>query len=135
MFRIKPDGTSDILFVDLPANVPNAALNEAGDKFAFFAESDRDPGPGVDLIYDVWVNSSVSTGAGALRLTPPNIDPNNDFVFVGSIQFTPDGSKIVFTAEKRGETTFGIYTVNAGGGSLTRIGDGEEAQINLAGTK
>ena len=50
------------------------------------------------------------------------------------MEFTPDNSKIVFTAA-RSENEFGIYTVNFGGGALTRIGDGEEAQLNLAGTK
>jgi hypothetical protein len=135
VFRIKPDGTSNTLFQDLPAAVPNAAINEAGNKFAFFHESDRDPGPGVDLIYDVWLNSTISTGAGAIQLTPSNADPNLDFVSVGSIQFTPDDAKVVFTAEKRGSTTFGVYVVNVNGTGLVKIGDGEEAQVNLAGTK
>jgi Tol biopolymer transport system component len=59
---------------------------------------------------------------------------------VGTVQYTPDGSKIIFTASV-GDNDFAIYSVNAGGGALTRLtatgiaNQYEEAWINLAGSK
>lgn len=134
LYRIKPDGTANSLFVDLPADVPNAALNEAGDRYAFFVETDIDQGAGVDLRYNLYTNTTVST-SGALRLTPQNtINDYWNFIFVGTVQFTPDGSKIIFTGA-RTEGEFGVYKVDTVGGNLVRIGDGEEAQLNLAGNR
>lgn len=140
LHRIMPDGSGDQVFATLPTTIPNATVNNAGDAYAFFVELDADPGPNVDIRYNLFRNNSVNT-AGALRLTPQNGSNNFwNFLYVGTVQYTPDGTKIIFTAATA-ENDFGIYSVNAGGGALTRLtstgvaNQYEEAMINLAGDK
>jgi len=119
VFHVASDGSDKTLFLSLPANIPTAISNPAGTLWAFFYTPDP---LAADPVYDVYVNSSPSF-AGATRLT------TQSYIYSGTIQFTGDGSKIVFTASSS-EGEFGIYTMNPDGSSRVRIGDGEEAHVH-----
>jgi hypothetical protein len=126
-----PNGSGDTLFASLPFEIPNATVSDDGSLYAFFAETDIDPGPGIDIRYNLWQNTSISM-AGAIRLTASGTMQN--FLYVGTVTFNPNKTKIYFTAAE-GENNFSVYSVNVGGGALTNIGAGEEAYLNLAGNK
>jgi hypothetical protein len=95
------------------------AKNPAGTQWAFFYSAD----PGAqDPQWDVYVDSSLNA-TGASRRTFQSFDAPS------TLQYTGDGAVIVFTAgqfipnpdPKLGRYEYGIYRVNASGGTTTRI--------------
>lgn len=104
-------------------NIPAAAPNPALTQWAFFYTAVLDGNP----VYNVYRNTT-PTFTGASKLT------TNDFEFVGTIEYTPDGNKIIFTASL-GANDFGVYSMNTNGTGLVRLGDGEEAFSNAVGDK
>lgn len=119
-----PDGSNVQTFASVSYNIPVIAPNPALTQYFFFYT----PNPSATSpVYDLYRNTSPQF-AGATRMTSDNFD------FPGTIQVTPDGSKVVFTAS-RGELDFGVYTINASGTGKVRIGNGEEAYVAPNGSK
>lgn len=114
-----PDGTGDTLLAALPLNYAAVAPSTAEQRFAFAYSSSPDGSTG----YDIYVNSTINI-AGATRLTTLTFDA------VSTIQYTFDGSKIVFTASAN--NVFGLYRMNKDGSSLTRLDDADYSGADVA---
>jgi Tol biopolymer transport system component len=82
--------------------------------------------------YALFSNSSV-TMTGATPLTTAQ------FYGLGSIQFTPDGSRVVFTGavgSTAATAIWGLYVVNSNGtGGLTKLDDADDASLSPTGTR
>lgn len=125
--HISPAGTGVTNFATLDERIATAAPNPAVTQFAFFYTPTLDINS-TQFGYQLFRNSTPSrTGASTLNATK--------FVTVGTIQYTPDGSSIIFTAAVTEGSPFKVYRVSATGGTLTDLGAGEEAFINPAGNK
>lgn len=119
---IQPNGSDDQLLVAYAKTIPAAVPNPAGNKFAFFSQTSGGTTPKYDLFTNTTPNAT-----GATRLTTQN------FLYTGTIQYTPDGSQIVFTATTT-EGDFRLYRINANGTSLTNMTSAEEAAVSPDGT-
>jgi Tol biopolymer transport system component len=89
------------------------------------------PGPNAD--YAIYTNSTVSS-VGAQKLT------NTTFKNIGSIMFTPDGTKIVFTGAKPNpqdatELIYKLYVISSttGGQLASAIDDADDAFVSPTG--
>ena len=122
--QINPDATGDSLVTSYSGNFDAVTRNPTASQFAFAYSADP---LALDPVWQIYKNSTVSiTGATLLSST--------QFRFVGSIQFTPDGSLVVFTGSVA-EGEFGVYRVSSGGTGQLRLDDGEEADVDGSGTK
>ena len=116
---VSPTGSNDSLFYNFGGQILLAVPNPKSVQFAFAYQSN------VSLpTYDIYVNSSVSA-TGATRLT------NQSFGGVTSIQFTADGSKILFVAQDASLMTSTLYVVNPDGTGLTPIDNADDAYVAL----
>jgi Tol biopolymer transport system component len=121
---VNPDGTSPVQFATLIENIPSAVPNPQLTQWAFaYTATPGSKNPSYNLF-----RGATPQLSGATKLT------TNNFEVINTIQYTPDGSKIVFTASL-GSNDFGVYSINTNGTGLFRIGDGEEALINGLGDK
>lgn len=118
---VQPNGSDDQLFVQHAFSIPALVPNVQGTKYAFFSLNS-----GSTTKYDVYTNTS-PTLAGATRIT------SKSFIYTGTIQFTPDGSQIIFTATTS-EGDFRLYRVSSSGGTPVDMGSAEEATISPDGT-
>lgn len=86
--------------------------------------------PGDTQKFGIFRNGTVAT-AGATRLTSDRWDA------VGTIQVTPDGSKIIFTAtEISGQTVDnGLWLMSSTGANLVRLDSADYAALSPDGTK
>ena len=122
--QIKSDGTGDALVASFSPNFDAIAPNPATPQFAFAYTVDPQA---TDPVWKLYKNTTVAL-AGATQLSATN------FRFFGTIQFTPDGSQIVFAASVT-DGEFGVYRINADGTGQTRLDDGEEADVSPDGAK
>ncbi len=118
---VQPDGSDDQLFLAHPNSIPAAVPNPAGNKYAFFSQNSGNP-----TKYDLYTNTSVAL-AGATKLTSLNL------IYTGTLQFSPDGSQIVFTGTST-EGDFNLYRINANGTGITNMTDAEEATVSPDGS-
>jgi Tol biopolymer transport system component len=117
-----PDGSNDQSLVTLPYNYDAIAGSPAENKYAFAYSTSANGATG----YRIYTNTTVNI-AGATQLS------GTSFEYVGTIQYTPDGSKVIFTGSVNG--VFGLYRINSDGTGQVRLDDGEEADISPDGTK
>jgi Tol biopolymer transport system component len=71
--------------------------------------------------YDIYSNSTVAA-SGAKQLT------NQGFAFVFSIQYTPDGTKIVFVAQTQAFVS-NLYVMNSDGSNLLIVDNADDAYV------
>ncbi|MBI5706551.1 MAG: PD40 domain-containing protein [Armatimonadetes bacterium] len=106
-----PNGANRTPIFSLPLNITVATLSPDGQHWAFFYSPDP---LSANAVYDVYINTTPSF-AGATRITSAN------YTYDGTIQYTSDGTQLVYTASPTlGDS--GLYKVNASGGSPTRLG-------------
>src|ERR1019366_997318 len=113
---VNPDGTGNSQYFGFSAQTLLATPNPKANTFAFAYA----PNASIQS-YDVYSNSSVNA-TGAQQLT------HLGFAFVFSLQYTPDGSKIVFVAQ----TQLGannLYVMNADGSSLNTLDAADDAYV------
>lgn len=113
-------------FLTLPINVVAAAPNPSVANQLIFAYTTN---PGPSATYAFYKNTSLTT-VGASKITNEVV---NAFETVGTIQVTPDGSRILFTAAIG--TDFAMYIMNSDGANLRRIDDADDANLSPDGTK
>jgi len=120
---MNPDGTGVATFDTLPANFSGYAHSPVASKVAFGYSSTGTLNPQ----FKVFANSSVTTtGATTVDSGP--------YIFVGSLMFTADGSKIIYIAQKSTGNS-GVYIANSNGsGSPTRLDDADDATLSPDGT-
>jgi|CXWL01.1.fsa_nt_gi Tol biopolymer transport system component len=131
------DGTSVTPFYNLSFNIPVASPNLPVTQYAFFYTSSL-----TNPVYNLYRNSTPTT-TGAVLLTAPPLQgqperPRN-FRYVGTVQYLPNGSRIIFTASVA-EGDFGVYSISTNGAGIdgtgiVRLGDAEEAFVNATGDK
>lgn len=122
LLHMDPDGDNQTLFFTMPPEIISAAPNPNVEDQLVFAHTQD------GIVYELYRNSSLST-TGAFKLTDGDDDP---FGFVGTIQVTPDGTKVMFTATL--DTDNAVYTVNMNGTGLTRLDDADDAHLSQDGT-
>ncbi|HWA82423.1 MAG TPA: hypothetical protein VG820_03250, partial [Fimbriimonadaceae bacterium] len=118
-----PDGSNVAALATLPVNhYYGYAMSPADGKVAFGYSP---TGTGTPQ-FSIFVNTSVNlTGATTAAAGP--------YTFVGSIVFTPDGSKIIFVASV-GSSASGLYVTNADGtGSPVRLDAADDASLSPSG--
>ncbi|MFI5386873.1 MAG: TolB family protein, partial [Fimbriimonadales bacterium] len=121
VYRVNPDGSNTQVFASLPASYAAFAASPADSRVAFA----HTPG---GLAYGVFVNTSVDV-AGATTVDP------GPYIFVGSMQFTPDGSKVIYVAQGASGNS-GLFVANANGsGSPLRLDDADDAALGQGGTE
>lgn len=123
VYQIEPDGTNNVSIASFPVNYSSYAACAANNKVAFAYRSDP-----FGQENGIYVNTTVdATGATTIDAGP--------YIFVGSIQFTPDGSKVIYVAQGASDNA-GVYVANADGtGTPTRLDDADDAHLSPSGTK
>lgn len=121
--QMNPDGSGVTTFDTLPTNYSGYAPSPADTKVAFGYSSTGTVSPQ----FAIYVNTSVNvTGATVVDAGP--------FVFVGSLQFTPDGSKMIYVAQTISGSS-GVFIANTNGtGSPVRLDDADDAALSPSGT-
>lgn len=119
-----PNGSNIQVFDNLGPNFFGYAPSPADNKVAFGYTSTGTSNPH----YAIMINTSVSlTGATTIDVGP--------YTVVGSLQFTPDGSKIIYVAQRSTENSGGVYVANTNGtGSPLRLDDADSAFLSPSGT-
>jgi hypothetical protein len=120
---VDPDGANVTLFDTLPTNYSGYAPSPADNTVAFGYSPTGSGNPNYSLLR----NTSVSF-SGATTVAGPG------FLFVSYIQFTPDGSQIIYVAQPAAGTS-GLYVANADGtGTPLRLDDADQAALSPSGT-
>jgi Tol biopolymer transport system component len=125
-YRIDPDGSNNTVVASYPSNYTAFAPSPvpADSRVAFAYQPDQ-----FGQENGVYVNTSVdATGATTIDAGP--------FVFVGSMQFNPDGTKLIYVALRATDENAGVYIANADGtGTPVRLDDADDAHLSPSGTK
>ncbi|HVL39948.1 MAG TPA: hypothetical protein VM328_11215 [Fimbriimonadaceae bacterium] len=133
VYHIDPNGQNDTLYGTLPDGYSGFGANPQVVEFVFGHDD-----PGTQAVkYGLFVNGTVNV-AGASQLTARTFDA------IGTIQFTPDGQTILFTAsivQNPGtineEEVWSLYRITRNGGlqNPTKLDDGEDLDISPDGTR
>ncbi|MEA2554662.1 MAG: hypothetical protein QOJ65_2838 [Fimbriimonadaceae bacterium] len=127
---VDPNGGNDTLLGTSDQQYSAATPNpNVQNQVVFAYTTNANPGSDPNATYALYRNTSVSI-IGATRITDPVTLPLN---FVGTIQFSPNGQKIVFTGTRGSDHA--IYVMDANGGNLVRLISGDDAQLSPDGTK
>lgn len=125
-YRIDPDGSNNAIVASYSslytAYAPSPAVGDSRVAFSYGStENSTDMG--------VYVNTSVDiSGATTIDAGP--------YFFIGSLQFTPDGSRIIYVAESLSDDNPGLYVANSdGSGTPVRLDDADDAHLSPSGTK
>ncbi len=120
------------MFVDMTDNFKGFAQDPTNVNKVGFAYTNA---PGANADYAIYVNSTMSS-SGATRLT------QTSFKNIGSIQFTPDGTKIVFTGAKPNpndplELIYKLYVISSSTANqvITAKDDADDAFVAPTGSK
>ena len=123
VYQIDPDGNNNAVVASFATNYTSYAASGANNKVAFAYQTDP-----FGQENGVYVNTTVdATGATTIDAGP--------YVFVGSIQFTPDGSKLIYVAQGTSGNA-GLFIANSDGtGTPIRLDDADDAHLSPSGTK
>lgn len=118
---INPDGTGDTAYANFNSNyllaTPNptpAAANGNTLAFAYTADPNNPS-------YDIYIGKSV-LNTSATQIT------SQGFSYVYSIQFTPDGTQLIFVATDTSGNS-GLYAVKSDGTGLRKIDSADDAYL------
>ena len=101
--HMNPDGTDEQIYTSIPSNFKGFAQSPVDPSVKAFAHTSvPDNFPTTIAQYEIYLNSSVSlTGAVKLtNFTDLSVNPTRQWADIGSIMFSPDGSKVFFTAAR-----------------------------------
>lgn len=120
--EMDPDGSNVTTLDTLPPDYFGYAMSPADGKVAFGYSATGTGNPQ----FKIYVNSSVNlTGATTVAAGP--------YSFVGSMTFTPDGTKLVFVASS-GTSASGVYVTNTDGtGTPVRLDTADDASLSPSG--
>lgn len=117
-----PDGTNNVLIATLSPNFTALAPSPADNRVAFAYSSNGTTNPN----YKILVNTSLSQ-VGAVTVDPAT------YIFVASMQFSQDGTKIIYVAQTSTGTS-GVYVANADGtGTPVRLDEADDASLSPSG--
>lgn len=120
IYAVRGDGAENTLIANMPENYRLATISPTG-QFAFFYSATTD----ASARYDLYTGPALNVATATRRTF-------NNFLYVGTLQYTPDNGNIVFTAALD-EDDFGVYRIPATFGGALRLGDGEDAHVRPTG--
>lgn len=120
IYSVRGDGGENNLIANMPENYRLATISPTG-QFAFFYSETTD----ASARYDLYTGPALNVASATRRTF-------NNFLYVGTLQYTPDNGNIVFTAALN-EDDFGVYRIPATAGGAFRLGDGEDAHVRPTG--
>lgn len=115
----RPDTAAASVLTKLENGQTLFAQSPSTENVAFGVESDG--------FVSIHVNKSLKLD-GAQRIGETR------FTEVGSVQFTPDGRRLVFTAQPKGEE-MGVYVASLDGKTVRRLDDGEDVSVSSDGKR
>lgn len=127
---INPNGTGDTLFASEPTQFSAVAANpNVQNQLVFAFTNSANPGSDPNATYGLYRNTTVSL-AGATQLTNPSTLALNS---VGTIFFTPDGQRMLFTGAIGSDHA--LYIMDSNGLNLTRLVSADDASLSPDGSK
>lgn len=127
---VSPNGSGDALFQMVPTQFAAVAANpNVQNQLVFAFTTSANPGSDPNALYSIYRNTSVSL-AGATQLTDSSTLALSS---VGTIFFTPDGQKMLFTGAVGSDHA--LYIMDSNGSNLTRLVSADDAALSPDGTK